>query len=262
MNNLVSVVIRNKNESKALEFLLKNLTERYAADVAEIIVLDNLSTDNSQQIAEKYHARFITIEHFSYGGSANMAATTATNSIVVIFSAHAYPISHDFFRVIINKFIENPTLAGVRCLNIPNDYRNYINKVSANEDPNQSGLIFAGSAFNKDVWETHKFKDDIRTFEDKEWSKRVLKNGYKIEFAPAIFSYEIKRTRRQAYFRFKNEIVGGYQLWHTKFTFAIAIKSFCKMFYVYTSNFIQDIFYLFRRLFFMMRFLMNKPKQF
>ncbi len=48
---MISVVIRNKNQSKALAFLLKNLTERYIDDIDEIIVIDNLSTDNSKEIA-------------------------------------------------------------------------------------------------------------------------------------------------------------------------------------------------------------------
>jgi glycosyltransferase involved in cell wall biosynthesis len=52
--------------------LLKNLRERYFGDIAEIIVLDNLSTDSSKEIAEQYGARFVTIENFSFGGSANV----------------------------------------------------------------------------------------------------------------------------------------------------------------------------------------------
>ena len=71
---MISVVIRNKNQGKALEFLLRNLTERYLSDIKEIIVIDNLSTDNSEKISIKYGARFEAIEQFSYGGSANFAA--------------------------------------------------------------------------------------------------------------------------------------------------------------------------------------------
>lgn len=97
---MISVVIRNKNQEKALEFLLKNLVERYAEDIDEIIVLDNLSNDNSKNISENCNAKFITIKDFSYGGSANLAAQFAKNDIVVIFSAHAYPVSHDFFKLI------------------------------------------------------------------------------------------------------------------------------------------------------------------
>ena len=37
--NKITVVIRNKNQSVALEFLLKDLTERYLRDVDEIIAV-------------------------------------------------------------------------------------------------------------------------------------------------------------------------------------------------------------------------------
>jgi hypothetical protein len=37
----------------------------------------NLSTDSSKEIAEQYGARFVTIENFSFGGSANVCAREA-----------------------------------------------------------------------------------------------------------------------------------------------------------------------------------------
>ena len=121
----ISVVIRNKNQSDALAFLLKNLNERYKEDIDEVIVIDNLSTDSSKEISEKYAAKFVTISNFGYGSSANLAAQSAINDIVVIFSAHSYPVSWDFFKLIKAKFKgrENE-LAGLRCLHTYSDYKN------------------------------------------------------------------------------------------------------------------------------------------
>ncbi len=124
------------------------------------------------------------------------------------------------------KFKENPKLAGLRCLHSSNDYRNFINKVSAKSDPNKSGLIFSGSAFSKSVWEQHPFREDVSTFEDKEWTKRVLENGFEIDFVESIFSYEIKRSKQQYYFRFKNDLIGNYQLWHQDISFLGISKGF------------------------------------
>jgi glycosyltransferase involved in cell wall biosynthesis len=61
---MISVVIRNKNQASALSFVEK-FERTYFGDIAEIIVLDNLSTD-SKEIAEQYGARFVTIENFSF----------------------------------------------------------------------------------------------------------------------------------------------------------------------------------------------------
>lgn len=259
---MISVVIRNKNQANALSFLLKNLTERYSDDIDEIIVIDNLSNDGSDKVAFKFGARFVTIKNFSFGGSANLCAQEANNPVVVIFSAHSYPVSHDFFKLIQQKFNYNPNLAGVRCLHSSNDYRNFINKIHAKDDPNKSGLIFSGSAFNKKVWEKHPFREDVTTFEDKEWTKRVLANGYDIEFVESIFHYEIKRTRKQIFFRFKNDIIGNYQLWHQDVKPLSVLKGAIMSILILVKNTWIDLWYIMLRFLFLIKFISNKPDKF
>lgn len=259
---MISVVIRNKNQSVALSFLLKNLTERYAADVAEIIVVDNCSTDDSKEVALQFGARFVTIENFSFGGSANVCARAARFPIVVLFSAHSYPVSHDFFRLIQIKFDGNPNLAGLRCLHSTNDYKNFINKIPATIDPNKSGLIFSGSAFSRVVWEKHPFREDVTTFEDKEWTVRVLREGYEIDFVESIFSYEIKRSRRQLFFRFKNDVVGNYQLWHQDISLLQAVKGLLSGIFYLIKSFVLDLWYIFLRFLYLVKFIYNKPDKF
>jgi glycosyltransferase involved in cell wall biosynthesis len=259
---MISVVIRNKNQEKALSFLLHHLTSRYAADIAEIVVIDNLSTDKSEEVTASYKARFESIEKFSYGGSANFAAHKASHDIVVIFSAHSYPVSHDFFKCIKQGFEANKNLAGLRCLHGTNDYRSYINGVQAIEDPNKAGLIFSGSAFRRSVWEQHPFREDVATFEDKEWSKRVLEAGYDIEFVPAIFHYEIKRTKKQEFFRFKNDMVGNYQLWHEEVSIKNAVNGFLGGLWRSTKAAFIDVYYVVKRFLYILKFNWKKPDQF
>ncbi len=260
---MLSVVIRNKNEEKDLRFLLENLRRRYADDVDEIIVLDNLSTDGSRAVCEQYGARLVTIEKFSYGGSANIGAREASHDIVVIFSAHSFPVSHDFFKLIKEKFAgREETLAGVRCLHNAHDYTAYIKEMKSEEAPNRAGLNFAGSAFNKRIWQKHPFREDVKTFEDKEWTMRMLRLGYDIEFAPAIFSYFIHRTKKQLFFRFKSDLVGSYQLFHTNPTLGHAFKNLFDAAWILTRNYFIDIYYMFRRFFFILKFLANKPDRF
>lgn len=259
---MISVVIRTKNQSKALEFLLANLTSRYAEDIAEIIVLDNLSTDNSKQISEHFNARFHSISQFSYGGSANVGADLAQQPIVVIFSAHSYPVSPDFFKVIKQKFETNPNLAGVRCLHNSNDYKNYILNVDAHTDPNKSGLIFSGSAFRKAIWKIIPFNEAVPTFEDKDWTRRVLKAGYSIEFAPVVFSYDIKRTPSQEYFRFTRDVLGNYQIWHQEDSYKSILAGFVFGSSAAFQTLFSSLFYILKKFFYMIQFKLNKPKKF
>ena len=259
---MVSVVIRNKNEAPALAFLLKNVTERYRHEVDDIVVVDHLSKDNSEAITKQYGARFVTIKDFSFGGSANICAKEAKNPIVVIFSAHSYPVSHDFFKLIVQKFNANPNLAGLRCLHQNSDYRNYINNISAKQDPNKSGLIFSGSAFSRTVWQEHPFREDVATFEDKEWTTRVLKAGYDIELVPAIFHYDIKRSPKQLFFRFKNDLKGNYQLWHEEVSVLSALKGVGMTVIRLFKEGAIAVYYAVARLIYTIRFKMNKPKKF
>lgn len=258
----ISVIIRAKNQEKALDFLLKNLKQRYAQEIDEVIVLDNLSVDGSRKTAEEYGAKFVSIEKFSYGGSANVGASSASHEIVVIFSAHSYPVSPDFFKVIKQKFEENANLAGLRCLHSTNDYKNYILGIDAVTDPNKSGLIFSGSAFKKEIWKIIPFNENVPTFEDKDWTKRVLNAGYTIDFAPVVFNYEIKRTNAQNYFRFTRDVIGNYQIWHQEYSGLSILKGFImSLIRIFKKSFIE-VYYAFKRMFFMIRFKFNKPQKF
>lgn len=259
---MISVVIRTKNQSSALAFALKNLTERYIKSISEIIVIDNESVDDSKDVASRYGASFVTIKDFSFGGSANLCAREAKYPIVVLFSAHSYPISHDFFELIQQKFEQNTNLAGLRCLHSPNDYKNYINQISALEDPDKSGLIFSGSAFSREVWKRHPFKEDVATFEDKEWTRRVIKEGYEIDFVPSIFCYDIKRTKKQLFFRFKNDIIGNYQLWHKDVRIGNAFRGLIGGTYNLIMNFFVDFYYIICRFLYLIKFITNKPNKF
>lgn len=263
MNNLkISVVIRNKNQGDELLFLLKNLRTRYTEDIDEIIVVDNQSKDDSLKYCAQFDVKVVTIEHFSYGGSANLAAESASNDIVVVFSAHSYPVSHDFFKLIKDKFQNNQNLAGLRCIHSDTDFKNYINQLSVKQDVNRAGLLFCGSVFNRKVWENQKFKTEITTFEDKEWTKRVVALGYEIEFVPSIFCYSIKRNRKQLYFRFRNEVIGSYQLWHEDYTYSQIFKSFIQNVLSTLCNTFFDLGYSVKRFVFLLFFLTNKPQKY
>jgi beta-galactosidase GanA len=159
-------------------------------------------------------------------------------------------------------FEKNKNLAGVRCLHNSNDYKNYINKVSPKTDPNKAGLIFSGSAFNRLVWKEHPFKEEVATFEDKEWSKRVLEAGYDMELVPSIFNYDIKRNKKQLFFRFKNDLVGNYQLWHEEVYFKSAFNGLIMSFYRSFKSLIIDLYYALKRFFYVLSFVSNKPKKF
>ncbi len=143
-----------------------------------------------------------------------------------------------------------------------NDYRAFIKGIKAKENPNRAGLIFSGSAFRRSVWEEHPFREDVATFEDKEWSKRVLEVGYDIEFVPAIFHYDIKRSKQQEFFRFKNDMIGNYQLWHKDVPIVSASKGFLITVFKLKITFVKDVWYALKRYIHTFKFNMNKPEKY
>ncbi len=258
----ISVVIRNKNEAKSIEFLLNVLNKFYKKHIDEIIVIDNCSTDNSKEVVMMNSAKFITIKNFSYGSSANLAMEISENEIVVLMSAHVFPVSHDFFKLILDKFNNSSDeLAGLRCLHYSSDYRLYLNGISVKDDLNGCGLMFACSVVNKNVWKNLKFLDDIITNEDKEWTKRVVSSGYNIEFVPSIFCYDIKRNNKQNFFRYKNETIIQYQLWGKSKTIANIFKDFFIENIGLIKGWIINTVYSFKKVLFQLKFYHNKSRK-
>ena len=93
----ISVVIRNRNESKHLEYVLKSLEIQNYSDF-EIILVDNNSTDNSVKIAEHFGAKALNIKNFTYGKALNFGIDNAKGEIIVILSAHSIPLGSNFLR--------------------------------------------------------------------------------------------------------------------------------------------------------------------
>jgi rhamnosyltransferase len=96
--NEISIVIRNKNEAVALENTLSILTKVYSNDFKEIIVVDNLSSDESIEIANKYNCKIITIDDFTYGRAINFGINASISNYVLLLSSHAIPVGTAFFE--------------------------------------------------------------------------------------------------------------------------------------------------------------------
>lgn len=79
----ISVVIICKNEEKNLARALESVVKL----AHEIILIDSFSTDASQEIAEKYGARFIQKEWMGYAGSKNYGNKLASGDLILSLDA-------------------------------------------------------------------------------------------------------------------------------------------------------------------------------
>lgn len=202
---MISIVIRNKNESVKLERILSILTNQYKDDVDEIILIDNNSTDNSIEIAEKYECRIEGIKNFTYGKAINLGMSCARNQYVLLLSSHAVPIGQSFFKSALKAFERDNNIAGLRFVNSIKDYERALNNNFLIEKPLKNGLMAACAMVNKSIWQLYKFNEKLHFSEDKEWSDRVIKDGFKIIQIPETFFYFPTRNSTNKLSRIVNE---------------------------------------------------------
>ena len=94
-----SIVIRAYNEAQHLPRLLDGIRQQTVEDV-EIVLVDSGSTDNTLAIAASYGAQVVRIpsDEFTFGRSLNFGVRAATRELVVIASAHVYPVYPDWLE--------------------------------------------------------------------------------------------------------------------------------------------------------------------
>src|SRR5438045_4006591 len=103
-----SIVIRAFNEGQHLPRLLEGIRRQTLTDV-EIILVDSGSTDETVSIAESYGAKIVRIppQEFTFGRSLNMGLQAATRALVVIASAHVYPVYPDWLERLLEPFADS-----------------------------------------------------------------------------------------------------------------------------------------------------------
>ena len=213
---MISVVIRNKNEAKLLERTLKVLTKFYKKDIDEIILVDNNSTDKSVEIANQYNCNIVHVDKFTYGKAINLGIESAKNDIILLLSSHAIPVGNSFFKNSIQFITEKNDWAGIRFINSAKNFERALESNFEVKQPLDFGLMAACCLVSKRVWQQIKFDESLPFSEDKEWSDRVTKKGFKIYDFNETFFYEIQRNEASQLNRIKNETLAHFQLHKNK----------------------------------------------
>lgn len=192
-----SIIIRVKNEKQNLQKLFSILKTQTYQDF-EVVIVDNDSSDGSDKIAfdffPKDRVRIIQISNFSYPKACNLGAEKSRGKYLVYLSAHSFPISKTWLVDGLSNF-ENNNIAGAFAYPIPGKDSTLAEKVSSlpNKIKKDGHLGNTNSIIRKDLWEKHKFDEELIGSEDYEWSLYWEKKGFKVINDPKFRVYHSHR---------------------------------------------------------------------
>jgi rhamnosyltransferase len=186
-----SIVIRAYNEEKHIGRLLEGIRQQTLRDV-EIVLVDSGSTDGTVSVAESFGARLVRIPpaEFTFGRSLNLGVRAATRDLVVIASAHVYPVYPDWLESLLRPFEdENIALTygkqrGPETAHF-SEQQVYHQWYPDASQPRQ-GTAFcnnANAAIRRSLWETNPYDETLTGLEDLAWAKRAKEQGYDIAYA-------------------------------------------------------------------------------
>ena len=194
---MVSVIIRNRNESQYIGFALQSVCD-YIPN-AEVIVIDNNSTDNSLDIVKLFNTRLnitvVSIDNYTPGKSINKAVTMCTNDIILILSAHSQITKMDIGYVF-DKLSKHSAVFGNQTpiylgKKISKRYiwSHFIDKDVVNMWSDIENRPFLHNAFcfynKKDLVETS-FDETLPSKEDRYWAVNILNNKKSYLYTPNI----------------------------------------------------------------------------
>jgi len=213
-----SVVIRAYNEEKHITRLLEGIAQQTIKDV-EVILVDSGSTDATVLIARQYNDRFpvhivhIQPDEFTFGRALNLGITQSKSDLVVIASAHVYPVYPDWLERITAPFADKEV-----SLSYGKQRGNRTTKYSEKQiltrwfpdqsQPRQENAFCnnANAAIRRSLWEEQHYDETLSGLEDLAWANWAIEQGHVISYtAEAEVIHVHNETPRAVYNRYRRE---------------------------------------------------------
>jgi len=209
-----SVIIRAYNEEKHIGRLLEGIQQQALKDV-EIILVDSGSTDGTVSIAESFAARIVRIPsaEFTFGRSLNFGLRAATRELVVIASAHVYPVYPDWLESLLHPFEDEKVALTYGKQRGPDSAKYSEQQIFQQWYPDTSRLnqmtAFcnnANAAIRKSLWEQNPYDEALTGLEDLAWAKWAQEQGHKIAYVHEAEIIHIhQETPRGVFNRYRRE---------------------------------------------------------
>ena len=186
----VSVVIRCFNEEAHIGRLLTGILKQ-TRPADQIVIVDSGSTDATLAIASRFPVEVHSIEpaSFSFGRSLNLGCQAALGDLIVIASAHVYPLYDTWLEQLTAPFRDSDVaLAYGR--QEGNEHTKYSERrVLARWFPPESVArqehAFANNAnaaIRRSVWLEQPYDERLTGLEDVDWARRAADRGHAIAY--------------------------------------------------------------------------------
>jgi rhamnosyltransferase len=209
-----SIVIRAYNEEQHIGRLLTGISRQTLQNV-EIILVDSGSTDATTAIAARYPVRVLHIhpDEFTFGRSLNMGIAQANNELVVIASAHVYPVYPDWLERLLTPFSDSKVSLtyGKQRGHADAQFseRQIFNHWYPDASDSRQSHPFcnnANAAIRRELWEQHPYDESLTGLEDLEWARWAMQAGHAIAYvAEAEVVHVHNETPTGVYNRYRRE---------------------------------------------------------
>jgi glycosyltransferase involved in cell wall biosynthesis len=186
-----SIVIRAYNEAEHLPRLLEGIRQQTVKDV-EVILVDSGSTDATARIAASFGARIALIAsgEFTFGRSLNLGIELAKHELIVIASAHVYPVYPDWLECLLRPFDDKKIALVYGKQRGPQASKfsehQIFHQWFPDEDIHRQPSPFcnnANAAIRRSLWEKHPYDETLTGLEDVAWAKWVQSYGWNVAYS-------------------------------------------------------------------------------
>lgn len=209
-----SLIIRAYNEEQHISRLLKGIAEQTLDDI-QIILVDSGSTDGTLAATAGYPVEVVNIlpENFTFGRSLNIGFTAARSELVVMASAHVYPVYPDWLEQLLAPF-KDPNVGLSYGKQRGAEYSHFSEQqIFKHWYPDSSDLHQAhpfcnnaNAAIRRSLWELHPYDETLPGLEDLEWSKWAQGEGHRIAYvAEAEVIHVHGESQRGIFNRYRRE---------------------------------------------------------
>jgi len=209
-----SVIIRAYNEEAHIRRLLQGIREQTLKNV-QVILVDSGSTDGTIAAAGEFEVEVVTIspEEFTFGRSLNKGIAAARSDLVVMASAHVYPVYPDWLDQLLAPFADAKVgltygkQRGTSQSHFSEQqiFKHWYPEVSS---PRQEHPFCnnANAAIRRNLWKQHPYDETLPGLEDLEWAKWVQSIGYGISYvAEAEIIHVHNEKPKGIYNRYRRE---------------------------------------------------------